>query len=282
MTDQARTDTSGTPAPEPPIDRAVGLIPARLGSTRFPGKMLASDTGRALVVHTLDAARTSNRLGRVVVATDAPEIVDVVNAAGGEAVLTSAAHPNGTSRLAEAADLLGLADTSIVVNVQGDEPEIDPALIDLAVDALVGSGADVATVGSPFSSGQDATDPNIVKVVVDCRGRALYFSRSPIPFDREDARPADGVRPTGTAVGPLKHVGLYVYRAGFLRCYARLPGTPLEQTERLEQLRVLEHGRTIAVAVAEAHHVGIDTPEQYAAFVQRWRDRQRADDTPRE
>ncbi len=271
------TDQAHTPAPEPVENAAagpaIGLIPARLGSTRFPGKMLASETGRALVLHTLDAARNSDRLGRVVVATDAPEIADVVNAAGGEAVLTSAAHPNGTSRLAEAADLLGLADTTVVVNVQGDEPEIDPALIDLAVDALVGSGADVATVGSPFGPDQDPSDPNIVKVVVDCRGRALYFSRSPIPFDRDSARPADGMYTTGGAAGPLKHVGLYVYRAGFLRRYVTLAETPLEQTERLEQLRVLEHGGTIAVAVAEAHHVGIDTPEQYAAFVQRWRDR---------
>ncbi len=269
MTDQARTETPRNPAPKPATGSAagpaVGLIPARLGSTRFPGKMLARETGRALVLHTLDAARASRRLGRVVVATDAPEILDTVCAAGGEAVFTSPTHPNGTSRLAEAADVLGLADTTVVVNIQGDEPEIDPALIDLAVDTLVGSDADVATVGSPFGPDQDPSDPNIVKVVADCRGRALYFSRSPIPFDR------DGARPAGSTAGPLKHVGLYVYRAGFLRRYVTLPETPLEQTERLEQLRVLEHGGTIAVAVAEAHHVGIDTPAQYAAFVQRWR-----------
>lgn len=247
---------------------AVGLIPARLGSTRLPGKMLAGETGRALILHTLDAARLSTRLSRIVVATDAPEIVEVVRGAGGEAVSTSPAHPNGTSRLAEAADLLGLPDPAMVVNIQGDEPEIDPALIDLAVGTLEDSGADVATVGSPFGPGQDPRDPNIVKVVVDCRGRALYFSRSPVPFDR------DAARVSGTAAGPLKHVGLYVYRAGYLRRYVKLPETPLEQTERLEQLRVLEHGGTIAVAVAEVHHVGIDTPDQYAAFVRRWREQQ--------
>lgn len=245
--------------------RAVGIIPARLGSTRFPGKMLAAETGRPLLLHTLEAAQKSARLERVVVATDDEGIALAVRGVGGEAVMTSTSHPNGTSRLAQAADVLGLADDAVVVNVQGDEPEIDPGLIDLAVDAVVGSGADVATVGSPFGAGQDPSDPNIVKVVVDCRGRAMYFSRSLVPFDR------GGGKEQGVA-GPLKHVGLYVYRAGFLRRYVGLAETPLERTERLEQLRVLEHGHTIAVAVAEAHHVGIDTPEQYAAFVARWRE----------
>ena len=229
--------------------------------------MLASETGRPLVLHTLEAAEKSARLERVVVATDDDAIASAVRGAGGEAVMTSASHPNGSSRLAEAADVLGLADDAVVVNVQGDEPEIDPGLIDLAVDALVGSGADVATVGSPFAAGQDPSDPNIVKVVVDCRGRALYFSRSLVPCDRDGA----GGGGTGGVAGPLKHVGLYVYTAGFLRRYVGLAETPLERTERLEQLRVLEHGHTIAVAVAEAHHVGIDTPAQYAAFVARWR-----------
>lgn len=243
----------------------MGIIPARLGSTRFPSKMLAAETGRPLVLHTLEAAAKSARLERVVVATDDERIATAVRGAGGEAVMISASHPNGSSRLAEASDILGLDDDAVVVNVQGDEPEIDPALIDLAVDALMGSGADVATVGSPFGPGQDPSDPNIVKVVADCRGRALYFSRSLVPFDR------DGSGVAGGAAGPLKHVGLYVYRAGFLRRYVGLAETPLERTERLEQLRVLEHGHSIALAVAEAHHVGIDTPAQYAAFVARWR-----------
>lgn len=242
--------------PDPQI---VAIIPARLGSTRFPGKMLAADTGLPLVLHTCRAAAQSATPARVLVATDAPEIAAAVGPEF-EAVMTSAAHPNGTSRLAEAANLLDLADDDVVANVQGDEPEIDPALIDLAVNALLQSGAEVATVGSPFGPGQDPADPNIVKVVADCRGRALYFSRSPIPFRRD----AHGVR-------PHKHVGLYAYRAGFLRHYVRLAPTPLEQTEKLEQLRVLEHGHAIAVAVAEAHHVGIDTREQYDAFVARWR-----------
>ncbi|MBK7405292.1 MAG: 3-deoxy-manno-octulosonate cytidylyltransferase [Phycisphaerales bacterium] len=240
---------------------AVALIPARLGSTRFPRKALASETGKPMVVHVREAAERAASIGRVVVATDAEEIAAVVRDRGGEAVMTSGAHPNGTSRLAEAATLLGLDDETVVVNVQGDEPEIDPALIDLAIAAHAASGAEVATIASPFGPGQSPLDPNIVKVVLDARGRALYFSRSPIPFDRDGA----------CGVCPLKHVGLYVYRAGFLRRYVLMPETPLERAERLEQLRVLEHGCSIAVGVAEAHHIGIDTPAQYAAFVARWR-----------
>jgi 3-deoxy-manno-octulosonate cytidylyltransferase (CMP-KDO synthetase) len=243
----------------PDAPTIVAIIPARLGSTRFPGKMLAAETGRPLILHTCQAAARAPLVSRVVVATDTAEIANAVRA-GFEAVLTSAAHPNGTSRLAEAADRLGLDDDAVVINVQGDEPEIDPALIDLAVRTLLETGVEVATVGSPFGPGQDPADPNIVKVVADCRGRALYFSRSHIPFDRD-----------GAGARPLKHVGLYVYRAGFLRRYVTLPATPLEQTEKLEQLRVLEHGHAIGVAIAEAHHVGIDTRDQYDAFVARWR-----------
>lgn len=238
----------------------VAIVPARLGSTRFPEKMLAAETGRALVVHTLEAAGRSRRVERALVATDSERIAAVVRESGGEALMTSAAHPNGSARLAEAADLLGLPDDAVVVNVQGDEPEIEPGVIDLAVETLEGSGAEVATVASPLGEGQDASDPNVVKVVLDRRGRAMYFSRSVVPFDRD-----------GAGERPLKHVGLYVYRAGFLRRYVTLPETPLERTERLEQLRVLEHGHAIAVAATEAHHVGIDTPGQYSAFVQRWR-----------
>lgn len=266
MTPPPPNATSDQDAAAGPV--VVGIIPARLGSTRFPGKMLASDTGRALVLHTLASAQASASLGRVVVATDDTGIAEVVRSNGAEALLTSDKHPNGTSRLAEAADLLGLPDHAIVVNVQGDEPEIDPALIDLTVATLQQSDADVATLASPFARDQQPDDPNIVKVVVDCRGYALYFSRAPVPFHRDHAA-ADTTRPN--SAGCLKHVGLYVYRAGFLRRYVQLPETPLERAERLEQLRVLEHGHRIAVAIAEAHHTGIDTPEQYAAFVQRQR-----------
>jgi 3-deoxy-manno-octulosonate cytidylyltransferase (CMP-KDO synthetase) len=175
--------------------------------------------------------------------------------------MTSPEHANGTSRIAEVAATL---DDDYIVNVQGDEPEIDPRLIDLAVEALVADDDCVmSTVASPFAPGEDPADRHINKVVVDAHGRALYFSHALIPHNRDeiDEPPAR----------PLKHVGLYVYRRPFLATYVALPPTPLEQTEHLEQLRVLEHGYRIAVAVAEAHHHGIDTPQQYEAFVSRWK-----------
>ncbi len=256
----------GTPDTRHAETPIVAIIPARLGSTRFPCKMLADATGTPLIAHTLEAAGRSTRIERVVVATDTEEIAEAVRACGGEVVMTSKSHPNGTARLAEAADILGLRDETVVVNIQGDEPEIDPGVIDLAVETLLAGGAEVATIGSPFGPGQEPGDPNIVKVVVDCRGLAMYFSRSLIPHDRDGAGIGSG---GGGVAGPLKHVGLYVYRAGFLRQYVTLHETPLEQTERLEQLRVLEHGYTIAVAITEAHHVGIDTEAQYEAFVRR-------------
>jgi len=244
---------------------AVAVIPARLGSTRFPEKVLASATGRTLIQHVYERARLASSVARVVVAADDARIVAAVEGFGGACVLTSAEHPNGTSRLAEAAALLGLADGAIVVNVQGDEPELEPGLIAAGVAALVETGAEAATVASPFSAGEDPENPNIVKVAVDARGLALYFSRACIPYQ---GRAGDG-----PAARPLKHVGLYVYRAAFLRRYVGLPATPLEQTEKLEQLRVLEHGHRMAVAIMESHHHGIDTPEQYAGFVSRWRAR---------
>lgn len=247
-------------------ERIVAIIPARLASTRFPRKVLADKTGRPLIAHVVQAAARASSIPRVVVATDAPEVADAVRAFGGEAVLTSPSHENGTSRVAEAASVLELAPHDIVVNVQGDEPEIDPALIDAAVDALRRSDAAVATVASPFGPGEDASNPNIVKVLIDRRSCALYFTRAPAPF------PRDGEFAPGA--GPFKHVGLYVYRRSFLTRYVILEPTPLERTEKLEQLRILEHGMDIAVAVKPAHHVGIDTPEQYDAFVARWKSRE--------
>lgn len=241
--------------------RVIAIIPARLASTRFPRKALAADTGRPLVEHVAEAAARASSVSEVLVATDSPEIADTVASFGGRAVLTRADHPNGASRIAEACDTLGVPDDAIIVNVQGDEPEIEPDTIDACVDALRGADAPVSTIAAPFEPGEDPTDPNIVKVAIDRRGRALYFSRAPIPFQREGS----------AAAAPLRHVGLYAYRRPFLRTYTGLAPTPLEQTERLEQLRILEHGRAIKVAVRPCRHVGIDTPDQYAAFVRRWR-----------
>lgn len=246
---------------------AIAIIPARLSSTRLPGKVLLSESGRPLIQHVYEAACGSKRAGRVVIAGDDQRIIDAARAFGAEAVLTSPSHPNGTSRLAEACDRLGVDDArKVVVNVQGDEPELDPSLIDAAIEALEGSAlAHAATIGCPFEPGEDPSDPNIVKVVRRVDGTALYFSRARIPFDRD-----------GTGAGPallLRHVGLYAYRRDFLRTYLSLSHTPLEECEKLEQLRVLEHGYVIAVGVARPRWtgVGIDTPEQYRAFVQRVR-----------
>lgn len=239
----------------------VGIIPARLASSRFPNKVLAAETGKPLIQHVWESTRRARSLSRVVIAVDDERVLAAARAFGAEAVMTDVAHPNGSSRLAQAARLLNLAPDALVVNVQGDEPEIEAGVVDAAVEIARSSGADVATIASPFAAGEDPTNPNIVKVVVGRNARALYFSRSLIPHPREG----------GIRAAPLKHVGLYVYRAAFLATYVTLPATPLEQTEMLEQLRVLEHGHSIAVAVRDVRAQGIDTPEQYAAFVARHR-----------
>lgn len=242
-----------------PRNRALAVIPARYGSTRFPGKPLADATGRPLIQHVVEAVARARNVSAILVATDDTRIAEAVSAFGGRAVLTRADHPNGTSRIAEVVRDLPAADAPIVVNVQGDEPEIEPGVIDELVEGLAAdSSAPMATLASPFADGEDPADPNIVKVVVDARGHALYFSRYPIPFDRDRS---------GATV--LKHPGLYAYRRDFLLRYVQLPPTPLEQAEKLEQLRALEHGFAIAVVRAHVRHHGIDTPAQYADFVRR-------------
>ncbi|MCL4220708.1 MAG: 3-deoxy-manno-octulosonate cytidylyltransferase [Phycisphaerales bacterium] len=245
---------------------AVVIIPARLGSTRFPRKVLADRTGSPLVQHVWEQARQS-AAERVVIATDADEVAACVRAFGGQCVMTSPAHENGTSRLAEASTLLGLGDEAIVVNVQGDEPEIEPGTIDEAIGLLERSGAAMSTIATPIESEAVFASPSAVKVVLrsgaDGVARAMYFSRAPIPH----------VRDSGDRADLLLHVGIYAYRAGFLRRYAALPPTPLERAEKLEQLRALEHGFEIAVGVRKIASVGVDTPEDYERFVRRWQAR---------
>lgn len=237
---------------------ALAVIPARYASVRFPGKPLAADTGKPLIQHVVENTRRAARIDRVVVATDDQRIFDAVQSFGGEVVMTGD-HPNGTSRLAEAVEQLRTPH-DIVLNVQGDEPEIEPDVIDSLVDGLAhDTSADMATLYSRFADGEDPTNPNIVKVVLDQHGRAIYFSRSLIPFDRD-----------GAGIKVFKHPGLYAYRRSFLLNYPQLSPTPLEQAEKLEQLRVIEHGYKIAMIPAVAPHPGIDTPEQYAAFVKRY------------
>lgn len=245
----------------------TAVIPARFGSTRFPGKPLVAKTGKPLIQHVCEQAARSRSIGRIIVATDDRRILDAVRGFGGEAVMTREDHPNGTSRIAEVA--AGL-DCEIVVNVQGDEPSIEPELIDAAVEALRRTPeAPMATIASPFGPHDDPTDPNIVKVVLSTRGTALYFSRAPIPCWRDRERDLAADPKARPIAEPLKHVGLYVYRRAFLATFVGLPATPLERTEQLEQLRVLEHGYPIAVATGEAAFHGIDTPEQYEAWVRR-------------
>ncbi len=234
----------------------VAIIPARFASTRLPGKPLLAETGKPLIQHVWEAVRKAG-LDRVVIATDDKRIFDAVRKFGGEAVMTREDHPSGTDRLAEAAEKLHLADDDIVINVQGDEPSMPPACIKRLAELISTSDAPMATLATPLPAGQ-AANPNKVKVVCDRSGMAMYFSRSPIPYDRD-----------GAGAEYLLHLGIYAYRAAFLKKFAATAPTPAEKTEKLEQLRALEHGWRIAVAVVEYAGGGIDTPEDYAEFVRR-------------
>ncbi len=237
------------------------LIPARLASTRLPNKPLADIGGVPMVVRVAQQSLKS-RARRVVVAADSSDIIKKCEAFSIEAVLTRPDHASGSDRLAEACDLLGLVDDEVVVNVQGDEPLIDPALID-AVAAQLGERPDCAmsTAAHAINTLADFMNPNVVKVVLDARGTALYFSRSPIPAARDLAGTA-WWHAAGALTAPLRHIGIYGYRVNFLRLFPSLPPSPLEQLESLEQLRALWHGYRIAVYVTEqAPGPGVDTPE---------------------
>jgi len=239
------------------------VIPARFASTRLPGKPLADIAGQPMIVRVAAAARRARNDG-IWVATDDERIVAAVAQHGVDAVMTRADHPSGTDRIAEVADRLGWDDADIVVNVQGDEPLIDPTVVDAVADALRDdSGAAVATAAHRLEDAGDFFNPNVVKVVCDARGRALYFSRAPIPWDRDrfavgrDALPAD--------LAALRHVGLYAYRVGFLRRFGQLAPAPLERSESLEQLRALWHGYPIRVVTLDHPPApGVDTAEDLA------------------
>ena len=235
------------------------LIPARLASTRLPDKPLADIAGLPMVVRVAQRAALS-RAKQVVVATDDQRIHDACKAHEIACVMTRADHPNGSDRLAEACTLLGLDGQDAVVNVQGDEPLIDPELINACADQLAARpDCVVSTAAHPIEADAHFTNPNVVKVVTDIQGRALYFSRAPIPWWRD--APTAGQPPQG-AHTPLRHIGIYGYRAGFLRRYPTLAVSPLESIESLEQLRVLWHGERIAVHVTQhAPGAGVDTPE---------------------
>ena len=235
------------------------LIPARLASTRLPRKPLADIAGKPMIVRVAERA-VSSSAERVVVAADDPEIVEACRQHGVEAVLTRGDHASGTDRLAQACDLLGLGIEELVVNVQGDEPLIDPALIDAVAGQLaVHPEASIATAAHRIERADEFADPNVVKVVLDARGLALYFSRAPIAWWRDGF--AAGIHSLPEP-GPLRHVGIYAYHCGFLRQFPLLAQPPIERIEALEQLRAMWHGYRIAVHVTDgAPGIGVDTPQ---------------------
>ena len=277
--------------------KIVACIPARYSSTRFPGKVLAKDTGKFLIQHVYESATTSlagqaRLIDKVIIAADDQKVVDAAKSFGAECVLTSVRHKSGTDRIAEAIKKLAdsgqriayrnkltpepypLNPDDIIINLQADEPEIDPANIDYVARILIdNSDYPMATLAADFQNKEQIADPNIVKVVVtrdEGRGtrdevfRAIYFSRSPIPYNREKA----GIGEMGQY---LRHIGIYAYRKEFLLKITKLPQTPLEKIEKLEQLRAIENGYSILVGKVKHTCDGIDTQQQYAEFVKRYK-----------
>jgi 3-deoxy-manno-octulosonate cytidylyltransferase (CMP-KDO synthetase) len=245
------------------------VIPARYASTRLPGKPLADIAGRPMVVRVCERARESGALS-VLVATDDARIAEAVASAGFAAAMTRADHASGTDRIAEAAAGMQLADDAVVVNVQGDEPLIDPLIIGQVADALaVRTAASVSTACHPVSDAASIFNPNVVKVVLDAEGYALYFSRAPIPWARDAWSNGQADAPAGFAC--YRHLGIYGYRAGFLRRYASLSPAPIERAESLEQLRVLWHGGRVAVAITGSVPApGVDSPEDLERVRRMW------------
>lgn len=244
------------------------VIPARLASTRLPGKLLLRETGKTLLQHTFEAAGQARRPTGICIAADHASVFDEARAFGSEVRMTSTDLASGTDRVAAVARDLIQAD--IIVNVQGDEPELSGAAIDLVVELLEANPqAVMSTLATPIRSREQLEDPACVKVVFDQQGRALYFSRSPIPH----ARQWDDALLSSEPASFHQHVGMYAYRRDFLLRLAEMPRSTLEKIENLEQLRVLEAGEEILVGVIDEPTRGIDTPADYRAFVERWRNR---------
>lgn len=247
------------------------VIPARYASTRLPAKPLLDLGGKPMVVRVAERAVLSGA-EEVWVATDHPEVMASATAHRLSVVLTRADHPSGTDRLAEVVEQRGWDDQTIVVNVQGDEPLINPALITQTVRKLVDCGSDIATVAHLIDNADDFFNPNIVKLVCTSNGDALYFSRAPIPFARDHFAGAAGKETLPVGLPAYRHIGLYAYRAGFLRAYARLTPSPLEGFEALEQLRALWHGFRISVVISDYLPMpGVDTPEDAARMQEYFR-----------
>jgi len=248
--------------------RAVVIIPARYGSTRLPGKpvleVAREVTGKYIIQHVYERAARASSVERVIVATDDRRVAEVVAGFGGEVRMTSAEHRSGTDRIAEVAAEL---DAPIIVNVQGDEPEIHPDQVEQVIQLLVEDReAVMGTLAHPIESREEWLDPNVVKVVLDADGCALYFSRSPIPYLRDYDGPLEAA-----PARPLHHLGIYSYRRDFLLLYAALPHSPLEEAEKLEQLRALGAGYRIKVGITDRRSIGIDTPADLEAWLDKYR-----------
>ncbi|MCS7187103.1 MAG: 3-deoxy-manno-octulosonate cytidylyltransferase [Armatimonadetes bacterium] len=245
-----------------PVKTVVGVIPARFASTRFPGKVLALLWGKPIVQHVYERCKQAKTLSDVIVATDDERVKATVESFGGKCVMTSPEHPSGTDRIAEVARQL---DCDVVVNIQGDEPLIAPEAIDAAVQPFFADPTlKMTTLATPIVDESEYINPNVVKVVVDRDGFALYFSRSPLPFFRPKGKMAETPQfdlPEDALVRPLRHIGLYAYRREFLLQFAQWSPTDLERTEGLEQLRALEHGIRIKVVMTPYRSIGVDTPE---------------------
>jgi 3-deoxy-manno-octulosonate cytidylyltransferase (CMP-KDO synthetase) len=236
------------------------VIPARYASSRFGGKVLAKDTGKFLVQHTYERAFCAKRAETVLVATDSEKVLDACKSFGAECVMTSDKHRSGTDRIAEA---VAGRDADIIVNLQADEPCIEPENIDFVAQLLIDNpDDDMATLVADFENAEQITDPNVVKCIVDTNGRAIYFSRSVIPYDRD-------LGGAGESTNYLRHLGIYAYRRDFLLEITKKQQGPLELSEKLEQLRALEYGHSIITGKVKHSWEGIDTPEQYAEFVKK-------------
>ena len=244
--------------------KIVVVIPARYGSSRFEGKVLAKETGKYLVQHTYERALCAKSVNQALIATDDERVLKACEEFGAGCVMTSVEHQSGTDRIAEA--VAGM-DVDIIVNLQADEPDIEPDYIDLVAGLLTANReAQMATLLAPFETPADVANPNIVKCITDSTGRAIYFSRLPIPYDRQ----AGGV---GQVSDYKRHLGIYAYRNDFLMAYTAMAPSFLEQREKLEQLRAIENGCTIVTATVPKAWDGVDTQEQYQAFVRRVRDK---------
>ena len=242
------------------MKKTIVVIPARYGSTRFEAKVLAKDSGKFLVQHTYEQALCAKSVDEVLIATDSDIVRDACETFGARCIMTSPAHQSGTDRIAEAVKDIP---ADVIINLQADEPEIEPAYIDDLAGLLAGDpAADIATLVAEFEDPTQIADPNIVKVVTDTNGRAIYFSRSVIPYDRS----AGGIGPTD---GYLRHLGIYAFRSQALLRFTALEQSRLEKTEKLEQLRAIENGMTIVTGKVDRVWDGIDTAAQYAEFVKR-------------